>query len=136
MMLIDAGPLIALLDKRDQAHAACVEVMQHVANVALISTWPCFAEAMYALGAAGGYRYQAELWKLVFNGDILLRELTWQEIQHASVLMERYQDVPMDLGDASLVALADALQIRRLVTLDSDFRIYRLADDSVFDVLP
>ncbi len=50
--------------------------------------------------------------------------------------MNRYQNVPMDLADASLVAAAETLNDRKVFTLDSDFRIYRLADGSAFEIVP
>ncbi len=53
-----------------------------------------------------------------------------------AALMEKYRDTPMDLADASLVVVAESRSLRRLFTLDSDFRIYRLADGSVLEVVP
>lgn len=51
------------------------------------------------------------------------------------VLMAQYRNVPMDLADASLVAVADSRGIRRLFTIDSDFYIYRLVDGSILEVV-
>ena len=51
-------------------------------------------------------------------------------------LMERYQNVPMDIADASLVAIAELLKMRRIFTLDSDFRIYRTASGAAFETIP
>lgn len=51
-------------------------------------------------------------------------------------LMEKYQDTPMDLADSSLVAIAESHSLSRVFTLDSDFRIYRLANGSVLEVIP
>jgi predicted nucleic acid-binding protein len=51
-------------------------------------------------------------------------------------LMEKYRDRPMDLADASLVAAAEHLRMKRLFTLDNDFHIYRLADGSTLDLVP
>lgn len=51
-------------------------------------------------------------------------------------LMEKYRDRPMDLADASLVAASEHLRMRRLFTLDNDFRIYRLTDGSTLDLVP
>lgn len=51
-------------------------------------------------------------------------------------LMAKYADQPMDLADASLVATAERLGLRRLFTLDSDFYVYRLADGSTLDLIP
>jgi predicted nucleic acid-binding protein len=51
-------------------------------------------------------------------------------------LMETYRDRPMDLADASIVAAAEHLDMRRLFALDRDFYIYRLADGSALEVVP
>ena len=53
-----------------------------------------------------------------------------------AVLMEKYQDRPMDLADASLVAAAERLGIRQVFTVDGDFQIYRLADGSALASVP
>ena len=54
MTLTDTGPLVALLDADDPYHAACVAASQHLPSGPLLTTWVCFTEAMYLLGAAGG----------------------------------------------------------------------------------
>jgi hypothetical protein len=64
MTLTDAGPLLALLDKDDSYHATCIAAAQHLPAGPLATTWPCFTEAMYLLGAVGGYGYQRTLWGL------------------------------------------------------------------------
>lgn len=50
--------------------------------------------------------------------------------------MAKYRDIPMSLADASLVALGDSLGVRRIFTLDSDFRIYRTSSNEAFEVVP
>ena len=50
--------------------------------------------------------------------------------------MGKYRDKPMDLADASIAAAAEQLGTRRVFTLDSDFRVYRLADGSSFEIVP
>lgn len=134
-MLVDAGPLIALLDKNDRHHAACAAVAQALANEPLLTTWLCFIEAIYLLGNEGGFPYQERLWKLRRNGALVLMELTSAEGDRMDALMAKYQDVPMDAADASLVAVAESRGYRRLFTIDSDFYIYRLADGSVLEVV-
>jgi hypothetical protein len=51
-------------------------------------------------------------------------------------LMEKYRDLPMDLADASLVALAEERTLDRIFTLDRDFRIYRLPRGKPFVLVP
>jgi hypothetical protein len=53
-----------------------------------------------------------------------------------AALMSKYQDLPMDLADASLVAAAEGLGARRVFTLDRDFHVYRFADGATVEVFP
>jgi predicted nucleic acid-binding protein len=53
-----------------------------------------------------------------------------------SELMEKYQNVPMDLADASLVAIAEVTGVREVFTLDGDFYVYRINDREPFEVFP
>jgi predicted nucleic acid-binding protein len=50
--------------------------------------------------------------------------------------MTRYADLPMDLADATLVALAEERADRRVFTLDSDFQVYRLHGRKRFEIVP
>lgn len=134
-MLIDAGPMVSMCAKSEPGHAR-LEEMVKAANAPSVSTWVCFGEAMHILGRMGGFYLQRPLWKLVGDGLVRLHEHTEQQRSRMAALMDRYQNVPMDLGDASLVAIAESLQDRAILTLDSDFRIYRLLDGSAFHLLP
>jgi uncharacterized protein len=134
--LTDAGPLLALLDRRDAYHLRCVSAMTAFPKVPLLTTTPCFGEAMYMLGREGGYAYQAALWKMRTNGTLRLHELTPAELDRSAVLMHKYRNVPMDFADASLVAIAETRSLRRVFTLDQDFWIYRMEDGSAFDAFP
>jgi predicted nucleic acid-binding protein len=102
----------------------------------LLTTWPCFTEAMYLLGSVGGHRYQTALWNLRTGGPLVLHDLTAPEIDRMAALMEKYSDRPMDLADASLVAVAESLSLRRVFTIDSDFHVYRLKDGTALEVVP
>ena len=81
MILTDTGPIVALLDADDGNHAACVAATQRLPAEPLLTTWPCFTEGMYLLGAVGGYRYQASLWRLWEAGRLVLHDLTPTELQ-------------------------------------------------------
>ena len=135
MILTDTGPLVALLDTSDPYHAHCVDASRRLPPEPMLTTWVCFAEAMYLLGEVGGYRYQAALWNLKGAGRLALHTLTPSETDRMAALMEEYQDRPMDLADASLLAVAESRSLRRVFTVDSDFYVYRLADGSVLEVV-
>ncbi len=134
-MLTDTGPLVALLDKDDSQHAACLMALGRLPRGPLRTTWPCFTEAMYLLNLVGGHRYQNSLWQWRRDGRLLLLDITQAEADRMEALMALYKNVPMDFADASLVALAESRDYRRLFTIDSDFYIYRLADSSTLEVV-
>lgn len=100
MILVDAGPLVALLDRGEQDHERCVSALQQM-MAPMITTWPAYTEAMYLLGAAGGWVAQEALWRLTERGDLQILELDSAMKQTAKGLMEKYQNVPMDLAEAA-----------------------------------
>ena len=136
MTLTDTGPLVGLIDGTDQYHATCTAALADLPAEPLLTTWPCLAEAMYMLGRRGGYRYQGALWDTYFDGRLILHEPTPAETARVAALMEQYRDTPMDLGDASLVAAAERLGLRRVFTIDRQFYVYRLDDGTALEVVP
>jgi predicted nucleic acid-binding protein len=134
VILTDAGPLVALIDADEPDHGRCTEALADL-SLPLLTTWPAFTEAMYLLGG-GGWRGQEPLWRLVLRKDLVLAELSMQANERSARLMERYADRPMDLADATLVALAEEQGLERIFSLDADFHIYRLHGKKRFEVLP
>ena len=136
MTLTDTGRLVALVNKNDPNHTACVNATKRLPAGPLVTTWPCFTEVMYLVFQAGAYPAQAELWRWRTAGRLVLHDLTGDEMDRMAMLMDKYRDRPMDLADASLVAAAERLGTRRIFTLDSDLHIYRLADGSALECIP
>lgn len=135
MTLCDASALVALINARDRNHDRCVNVLPQL-RAPLITTWPCYAETMHLLGHYGGWQAQQKLWDYL-NEDILqLHFHNRAEQTRMETLMAQYQDIPMDLGDASLVVAAETLQRTLIFTLDRDFYIYRLFNNQSFQVVP
>ncbi len=136
MILTDAGPLIAIFDRGEEHHGACVECLAELTGP-MLTTWPAFTEAMYLLGEAGGYPAQDALWNLVEQGDLEIAEQGLENRGRMRALMEKYQDRPMDLADASLVVLAEKRGLRDIFTLDqADFQIYRIHRRQPFRLWP
>jgi uncharacterized protein len=134
--LTDTGPLVALLDRRDARHSDCRAALRRLAAGPLLTTWPCFTEAMYLLGSVGGYSYQSALWKLRIDKRLVLHELTAAEADRMAEFMKIYADTSMDLADASIVITAETRSMSRVFTLDSDFRVYRLKTGQALEIIP
>jgi len=136
VILIDAGPLVALVNARDQDHVACAFAAKNLADTELVTTWPCFTEAMYLLYREGGLSYQEALWQLRASGILSIHATSIEEERRMRKLMTKYADSPMDLADASLVAAADALRIQTVFTIDGHFHAYRLSNGKALLVVP
>jgi uncharacterized protein len=136
VMLCDAGPLVALVDEDDPHHARCVAAVQALQSYDLLTTGPCFTEAMYLLRRAGGWRAQDRLWAFILNGMLRVHKPLDREWTRMRALMRDYADTPMDLADASLVAAAETLGQRRVFTVDWHFYVYRQRLGEAFEVVP
>lgn len=134
-VLGDVGPLVALLDRGDPHHAECAVTARSLPPRPLVTTWPCFAEAMYLAYRAGKFPMQERLWNLRRTGRVVLRDATERETDRMEELMRKYRDTPMDLADASLVAAAEALETNRVFTIDGDFHVYRIHGRTAFEVI-
>jgi uncharacterized protein len=136
LTITDTGPLVALINRNDPNHQVCIEAAKSLPRGPLITTWPCFTEAMYLLHKAGGYPAQAALWLLREASRLALHDTDEAEVERMAALMSKYHDLPMDLADASLMAMAERFGTQRVFTLDQDFRVYRFTDGSAVEVIP
>jgi len=133
--LTDAGPLIALIDAGEPEHQRCVDALEALA-LPLLTTWPAFTEAIYLLGRSSGWLGRDALWRMLQRDALVLAALEEDIIRRTANLMKQYKDHPMDLADATLVAVADAHDMRTIFTLDNHFRSYQLRGRRFLDVVP
>lgn len=124
MILVDAGPLVAVVDADDQHHASCVDALRRMREP-LGTVWPALTEAMYLVGDQP--RAQEALWEMLARGAVQLLPLDAGDVPRMRELMRKYADRPMDLADAALVRVAEREGIRTIFTVDrKDFAVYRL----------
>jgi predicted nucleic acid-binding protein len=132
-VLVDAGALIALLDRDDAAHAACLEALGAIRDP-LLTVWPALTEAMHLLG--GTPRGQEALFEMVEDGALGVATVDETEFPRMKALMRKYQDLPMDFADAALVRVAERDALKRILSFDRHFRVYALPGRARFIVLP
>ncbi len=135
--LTDTGPLFALVDPNGQTEqfARCEQTLATL-PLPLVTTWPCLAEAMHLARRRGGWPMQELLGDMLRADQLRLHSPSEAEPVRVLTLMAQYRDRPMDLADASLVALAEASGYPRIFSIDSDFYVYRLADGRILEVAP
>jgi len=132
LALIDAGPLISFYNKRDKYHKQIIEFFRDTSITQLVTTDACIAEVMYSLGQIKGQSHQLQAqFARHINKEIWHREpLIQEDFLRIADLFQRYNNVPADFADLSLVVISERLDIYQIVTLDSDFDIYRRFDQS------
>ena len=124
MILVDAGPLVALVDSDDQHHQKCVTALRQIREP-LATVWPALTEALYLLNdlPAG----QEAVWDSILRGAIGILPLDVEDIPRIRELMRKYRDRGMELADAALLRTAERENVRKFFTVDrSDFAVYRL----------
>lgn len=124
MILLDTGPLVALFDPADDSHRPCVEILKTIVEP-LGTTIPVLTEAFHLLspGSLGA----ANLIHFIADSGLALWFLDPQTMERAFELMQQYADHPMDLADASLVAMAESENLHKVFTIDRrDFAAYRI----------
>ncbi|MGH7266264.1 MAG: type II toxin-antitoxin system VapC family toxin [Candidatus Rokuibacteriota bacterium] len=133
-VLVDAGPLVALLDRSDPHHAACRRALESIRD-RLATVWPALTEAMYLLSFS--WEAQRALWEMVETEVLTLLPLDHRDAARMRELMRKYRSLPMDLADAALVRAAEREQLRRIFTLDRrDFQVYRPLRLGRFSIIP
>lgn len=134
MILVDAGPLIALIHADDRHHQRCRDTFRKL-DQPLVTVWPAFTEAMYLLRFS--WPAQDALWEFARRDALTFLPLESNDGARMHELMRKYRDLPMDLADAALVAVAERERLRRVFTLDrKDFSVYRPARIGRFIILP
>ena len=131
-VLVDAGALIALLDRSDRHHQTCVAALANITEP-LLSVWPAITEAMHLL--ADTPRGQDALFDMVDDGAIRLADLDDADLRRMKALMQKYRSLPMDFADAALVRVAERDKLRRILTFDRHFTVYALPGRARFEVL-
>ncbi len=135
MTLCDTGILVNLAGFNTKMAEVAAKAVS-TAKRPLITTWPCIAESMHLLGKrGGGWNKQYQLARLIQSPLILIYDIEPADFSRLFELMAKYQDKPMDLADASLVLVAEKTGNQQILTIDSDFFIYRINDRDSFDVL-
>lgn len=121
-VIVDTGPLVAYLNKRDTWHDWAVAQLATVAPP-LETCEAVFSEATFLLRADP--RGSDALLELL-ERDLLSCAFQLDDaVEHVRRLMKRYQNVPMSLADACLVRMTEERRASVVLTLDRDFRHYR-----------
>jgi len=120
--IIDTGPLVAFFDRSERRHAWVTERIEQLEPPLLVCE-PVLTEAMHLLAR---YARAAEaLLGLLQNGALRIAFQIEDNAEALRRLLQKYSDTPMSLADACIVRMAEIHDRHDILTLDSDFAVYR-----------
>jgi len=122
-ILIDSGPLIALFDKDDKYHKKILKFIKEK-QYKFISTTAVLTEVTHMLDF--NINVQINFLEWIMNEGVIIHEIKQENIVRIIELTKKYCDRPMDFADATLVIAAEKIGIKKIISIDSDFDIYRL----------
>ena len=133
-ILVDTGPIVAMLSEADQHHVACVEELRKLSGP-LVTCWPVVTEAAWLLRT-----HSAGIQAILSGFDrgvYQLAPLGAGDMPNIARLLAKYKSLQLQLADAALLHLANREQIDTIFTLDRrDFSVVRMKTGKKFRVLP
>lgn len=133
-LALDTGPFVALIDRSETAHQACVDALESWTGP-ILTTEAVLTEALRLLGP--GWQPRQACVEFILRGSVLLVPTSIPALRRAAELMEKYADLPMDYADATVVALAEEVGTDHVFTLDRrGFGVFRHHGSRPFRLLP
>lgn len=124
-VLVDSGPLIALFNAADLWHATVVDWLRGHPKARLFTTWPVATEVCALLARRVGNPAALDFLRWALRGGIEIDLPAASTLADMLRISERFQDLPFDLADASVAEAAGRLRWPQVLTIDSDFHVYR-----------
>ena len=133
-VLLDTGPLVALLSAPDFHHQLCVDTYAAL-SPPLLTCWPVITEAAWILRKQ--LRPLDRIAEAHSGGMFELLSLDGDSLDEIAAIMRRYEDIGLQFADAALAHLAERENIRTVFTIDRrDFSIIRLKGNRTLRLIP
>jgi len=137
VILVDTGPIVAAASSRDPAHAVCVAALTRLRLPPPIISPFVVTEVCYFLATRASPAAEAAFMRSLVARTFELIDMTFADLERCAELIERYADLPLGAADASVIALAERLKIKTILTLDRrHFSIVRPRHTEAFRLLP
>jgi predicted nucleic acid-binding protein len=120
--IVDTGPLVAFFDRAEQHHRWVADRIEQI-DAPLLVCEPVLAETMYLLARYS--KAQDAVFELIENGALRIAFRIGEHSGALRKLLRKYEDAPMSLADACIVRMSEIYDRHAVLTLDSDFLIYR-----------
>lgn len=136
MLLVDTNIWLAAGDRRSNRHHDCSALLAEYAGE-LAAPVPVIAETAWLVLDRGGPQAQAGFVSTITSGRLEPVDLTAADWARVLELVGTYADLALDVIDASIIAVAERLELTTIATLDHrDFRVVRPAHCDAFELVP
>lgn len=124
-VLVDSGPLLALFDGNDHWHHIVRGWLASNPDVRLVSTWPVLTEVCALLARRIHNQAALDFLLWIERGAVEVDSPVGTSLPAMRRIALRFADLPLDLADASIAEAAARLGVNRILSIDSDFEVYR-----------
>lgn len=131
-IIIDTSVIIAYLNKKEKYHNWAVENFKEFLPP-LITCEPVITECSFLLKKIDKGNYQ--LFELIKEKILQVKFNLQEEFKSIDFLLQQYSDIPISLADACLIRMSEIYQDSRIITLDSDFKIYKKNRNKIIDLI-
>jgi predicted nucleic acid-binding protein len=133
--LFDTGFLLAVIDADDNLHAACAAALESETNPVLPDV--VLPELAYLILRELGHPPLSSFLRSIATGELVLAQSTPQDLSRAAELLEKYADNKVDFVDCAIVAMAERLNVTKVLTVDRrHFTIFRPKHCDYFEIAP
>lgn len=133
-VLVDTGPIVAILSDSDQHHKRCTEELENL-RPPLLTCWPVVTEAQWLLRR--DEQAMDGLFRAFESGLLTLLPIDEGAMPWLASFLRRYREIEPDLADATLVYLAEQEDIPTVFTVDQrDFSVYRYRTNRRLEIIP
>src|ERR1019366_7835408 len=116
MLIADTGPLVAMLNAKDQHHEACTTLFRRYRGPIIVPA-PIVTEVAYFLQIEPGPAVGAAFLDALARGELIVEATTSQDFARMADLVRQYADFPLGTADASVIAVAERLGATRVAVI-------------------
>jgi predicted nucleic acid-binding protein len=134
-VLLDTGFILAVLDADDELHESCVAALLAESQPLLPDV--VLPELAYMILRELGYPVLTKFLNSILSGELILARMNSNDLARTVEILEKYADTQVDFVDCVIVAMAERLNIQRILTVDHrHFQLFRPKHCSYFEILP
>lgn len=132
IIIIDTSAIIAYLNRKEKYHNWVIDYFKEFIPP-LITCESVITECSFLLRKVEKGNYQ--LFELIKERILQIKFNLQEEFESINFLLQKYSDVPISLADACLIRMSEINKSSKIITLDSDFKIYRKSRDEIIELI-